>query len=100
MRKQQYFSFPGGMVSDLDSVLQLTSSIGLNQTNTPPLPSQLITNNILRFAFQEIYSWSSADDPNIPLEFIFKPSTYRIYEWFFESDESLYLQVAEFFGKN
>jgi hypothetical protein len=35
------------------------------------------------------------DDPNIPLEFIFKPSDYRLASWFFEDINQVYQDLIQ-----
>jgi len=90
---QQYFSFPGGEVATLTALYWLAGMVHYNGTDLPP---PLITGAELTFAFEEIYSWSPSDDPNIPLEFLFKPADYHYAQWDFENLADLYTQVANF----
>jgi len=95
---QQYFSFPGGEVFSLASLLSIAEMLQLNDS-AKALPSPLPTiGSDITFALQEIYSWSPMDNPNVPLEFIFKESTYHLYKWNFTSAEELYTDVSQFFG--
>lgn len=95
--KQMLWSFPGGLVYNLDSLTQDVQSLGM--TNFPYVPQPLPSGGQLTFALLEIYDWQT-EDWQVPLEFIFKPSNHQIENWC--SDDScrpyLYKQVDSLFS--
>jgi hypothetical protein len=91
---QQYFSFPGGEVATLTALYWIDGMINNTVHGLPPL---FITGAELTFALEEIYSWSEADPVDTPLEFLYKPSTYRLNQWDFTDLEDLYSSAANFF---
>lgn len=98
-QQQQAFSFPGGEVLDYNNIVRLAQSMGLSDNL---VPRQFPNSAGLRFAWLEIYPWKESDPSNVPLEFIFFPSDYRIPSWTDGSgspaeQQALYQQVAKLF---
>eukprot|EP01102_Stenamoeba_stenopodia_P007170 TRINITY_DN2003_c0_g1_i1.p1 TRINITY_DN2003_c0_g1~~TRINITY_DN2003_c0_g1_i1.p1 ORF type:complete len:649 (-),score=177.00 TRINITY_DN2003_c0_g1_i1:68-1969(-) len=89
---QQYYSFPGGQVFEYFELSELAMMAGV----TPAVPFVLPPGADATFALQEIYSWNSSD-PDIPLEFLFKPADFHLVEWGSINATTLYNQVAQFF---
>jgi len=86
--KMSYFSFPGGIVinnTDVDSWIKYYNLV------SHYIPSFSLPDGGLRFVIPEIYG--SLSD-TVPLEFIFKPSHFRMHMWLWGKDSD-----SEFFGK-
>jgi hypothetical protein len=97
----QYFSFPGGEVLNLGTIIAAASALGI--TNQTIVPAPFPTDADLTFAFLEIYPWfKNQTSLNIPLEFIFRAANHRLDVWPQPSEtpaqqQALYQQVATLF---
>jgi len=95
-KTQQYFSFPGGEVFNLQGLREIISLI---QVSDPSFPSAFKTSASLSFTLQEIYPWNKLNVTDlIPLEFQYRPATHHLTKWNFESNVELYTDVASYFG--
>eukprot|EP01118_Nematostelium_gracile_P005246 TRINITY_DN1643_c0_g2_i3.p1 TRINITY_DN1643_c0_g2~~TRINITY_DN1643_c0_g2_i3.p1 ORF type:complete len:587 (-),score=101.46 TRINITY_DN1643_c0_g2_i3:101-1861(-) len=95
-QSQQYYSFPGGEVMHIGDFLQVLQPLNINDPTIVPNP---LTNRAdVSFTLQEIYPWRKDNVPGtLPLEFHYRPATFRIPMWDYTTDE-LYDAVAQFFN--
>lgn len=95
--KQQYFSFPGGLVYNLDSLINDVTQLGLK--SYPYVPAALPGGGRLTFTLLEIYDWQNTNQLEVPLEFLFRPAEHVIPNWCYDDScrPALYKQVSSLF---
>lgn len=98
--KQMLWSFPGGLVYNLDSLIGDVNTLGM--TKFPYVPAALPSGGRLTFALLEIYDWQAtgADEWVTPLEFIYKSADHNLPNWCFDDScrPALYKQVSQLFS--
>jgi hypothetical protein len=98
-RPQSIASFPGGQVFTLDELMDTLEYLDL--THEPRAPARFPVSARFSFTVREIYSWTPGLS-NIPLDFVFEPSTYHApySKASSQSDAALYLQAVKYFDSD
>jgi hypothetical protein len=98
--KQQLWSFPGGLVYNIEALVGDARTFGV--TNWPYVPQALPAGGSVSWAMFEIYPWNRpSDDWRTPLEFVFTAADHVIDLWCFNDPactQRLYAIVDKIFG--
>lgn len=76
---QQFWSFPGGEVEQIEFIQEMIQFYGIDPSQPPfdkLVPSLLPDNATFRFAIREIYPWNSYTF-ELPLEYLYVPAAFH-----------------------